>query len=373
MRKILGYLLLCFCLLAGSAEAASVYSMAEAARNAVNIRTSPGGKLVDRLQKGECVSIIGTKMSGGKEWDRIVVSRKTDNQIICGYVDASFLEDITEKYSGIAEAAPGDRHMVLRFEDGHALAVGESFMDNLSISHWPRVRQVAVTRFMSVGVGVDNVLYTSTGYSKSDYVHSWGNVDAIFPCLEDMNLLAVRSSDGHYFCGFPEYEWLFPESYAGAEMTAFTPQFSAALKDGHVMVTSPDQQLSVLADAEALSGIRKITCAEGTLACLDASGRVHVFSDNAELLVANDWKDVADIASAAGFIAGLFRDGTVRMCGQMVVWNRNYAVESTEVRRDFNDNLSLWQNVSEIRATHRMILARTGDGHFYLLYPNRYD
>lgn len=367
-------LLLCICLFAVTAEAATLYSMAEVTKNAVNIRKSPGGKLVDRLKKGECVSIIGTQMSGGKEWDQIIVSRKTDNVVICGYVDAVFLEDVTEKYAGVVEAAPGDRHMVLRFEDGRAKTVGESFMDNLSINHWPRVRQVAVSRFMSAGVGMDDVLYTSEGYSKPDFVHNWKNVDAIFPCAEDINLLAVRDMDGRYYCGLQDYEWLFPERYTGAEMVAVAPQFSAALSGGQVMVTALNQGLrSILEAAESMREIQKITCATDTLVCLDSTGTVHVFTDNPLLKAADGWRDVVDIASASRFIALLFRDGTVRMCGQMIVRNRNYALESEDILVNFNDILSAWHNVAEIRATYRMLLGRTVDGHLYLLYPNRYE
>ncbi|MBQ8092522.1 MAG: hypothetical protein IJ242_02980 [Clostridia bacterium] len=378
MRKyLLGLLVLLSCMLiAVSCQAAALYSMALVTKNAVNIRKTPGGNIVDRLQKGECVSIIEATMSGGKEWDRIIVSRRLDNVVICGYVDASFLEDITDKYTGIAEAAPGDRHIVLRYPDGRTVAVGETFMDNLSIGHWPPVAHVYATRFMSAALGMDGRLYTSTGYSRPDYLKNWAGIDAVFPCMEDFTNVVVRRTDGRIECDFDVYKYLFPERYTGAEQVVFTPFFSAALKDGQVMVTASQQSgmQNILAPAEGLSGIRKIACGKACLACLDLEGNMYMYSNEPDIQDADRWQNVVDIAAAGGFVVGVMRDGTVRMAGTLEVRNRNYADDSgIIVRENYENILSSWHDIVEIRASWRMIVGRQADGHICLLYPNRYQ
>ena len=101
MKRWILLLALFLVCLAETACGAGLYSLALVKKDQVNIRKAPGGQMVDRLRKGEWVNILGTEIRGGREWDRIIVSRKTDNQVICGYVDAAFLEDVTEIYSGI--------------------------------------------------------------------------------------------------------------------------------------------------------------------------------------------------------------------------------------------------------------------------------
>ena len=374
MKRWILLLALFLVCLAETACGAGLYSLALVKKDQVNIRKAPGGQMVDRLRKGEWVNILGTEIRGGREWDRIIVSRKTDNQVICGYVDAAFLEDVTEIYSGITEAAPGDRHMLLRDAQGRVHAAGESFMGNLSVSHWPSVRQAAISRFTSAGVDANGRLYTSAGDSRPDWLGEMSNVDRIFPCAEDFELLVFRLQDGRIFCGAENFAALFPERYRNADQVVFTNRFSAALQDGIVRVTTENLELEkVLCSAEGLGNIRKIACGEAALYCLDTAGTVHVYAADPALLEADGLGGVADIAAASSFLVTLSAAGGLRMFGGMIVRNRNYTVFSEDRKVNFSDFLADWRNVAEIRASWRMLIARQRDGHILVLFPNRYE
>ncbi len=373
MKKWILLLMICLVCAFETGNAAERYSLAVVKIDQVNIRKEPGGQVLDRLRKGEYVSILDTKMSGGKEWDRIIVSRKRDNQVICGFVDASFLEDVTTRFSGIVEAAPGDRHMLLRDAEGHVFAAGESFMDNLSI-HWPPVRQAVISRFTSAGVDAGGRLYTSEGDSRPDYIRDWTGIDRIFPCAEDFELLVFRMQDGRICCGAENFVHLFPERYRNAEQVVFTSHFSAALREGVVMVSTEDiDREKYLCMAEGVDNIREIACGENSLFLLDNEGTLHVFSEDPALLEADGLRGVADMAAASSFLVILSDYGGLWMYGKMPVRNRNYTVVSEDLRMDFNDVLAGWQDVAEIRAAWRMVLARLKNGQIRVLFPNRYD
>ncbi|MBQ9009677.1 MAG: hypothetical protein IJ088_10150 [Clostridia bacterium] len=374
MKKWILLFMLCLVCAFETANAAGLYSLALVTKDQVNIRKKPGGQMVDRLRKGEYVNIIGVENVGGKEWDRIIVSRKTDNQVICGYVDATFLQDVSDKFSGIVEAAPGDRHMLLRNAEGRVAAAGETFMGNLSVSHWPQVRQAVISRFTSAGVDASGRLYTSTEESRPGYLLDRTDIDRIFPCAEDLELLVFRLKDGRIFCGSDRYAYLFPERYRNAEQVVFNEQFSAALQAGIVRVTTENIELEdFLCFAEGLGHILKITCGERVLACLDDTGKVHIFSDDPELLEADELEGVTDIAAASSFLVTLSDQGDLRMFGRMPVRNRNYTVISEDIRMNFSDLLADWQDVVEIRASWRMLLGRQRDGHIRVLFANRYE
>ena len=371
MKKLLSILLVIawLCLSGGAmAEGEGAFAFVNASR--VNLRKSPGGDIITRLDQDTCVAVIDSKMRGDKLWHRVIASVDNDSKVWCGWMDASFLTDATSVYENVVQAAVGNRHVLLRMEDGSVAAFGFPFRNNLDVDGWGRVRDVTAARFASYGLSEDGMnvfgdawnlplgtlpLTSLHGNASSDYVSA---VTASGRLISSENPFA---GGGWYrpFAGSLDDAVIMDAST--------TMSVSAVITEEHVLhVAVEADYIEGVAEAEGLAGVRDAVCAGRSVFALMEDGTVRCFGSFDWPLIerVNGWRNVRCIAAGNGFVAALLDDGTVSFAGSMSMRNWNYRVESSERRINLQDEgmLAEWTDIVSIAAGDHILVGVTEDG-----------
>ena len=373
MKKLIAFLaavvlLLAVCQLALAAEE---HSFAIVNTNRVNLRKSPGGDIITRLDKGACVYIADTREARGKTWHRVIVSVNNDQQQYAGWMDASFLTDVSDQYSHVVQAAVGNRHVLLRMGNGSVVAFGFPFKDNLDVHGWAPVKDIAAARFASFGLGTDGLHVYNDGWSWRDAaeplmsLHGSSTSDCISGVTASGAFVTTEQPflSGGWYVPFDE-AMLADVRIVDA---ATTMSVLALVTEDHVLhVAVEADYIDGVREAEGLQDVRAAACGSRDVYVLMTDGTVRCFGTTDPVLLQRvvSWQNVEAIAAGNGFVAALMADGTVYFAGSMAIRNWNYRVVSSERRINLQDEglLADWSDIVSIAAGDHILVGVTADG-----------
>lgn len=378
MKKLLVHITVLVLLLMAchTAFAATEYSFAFVNANRVNLRKTPGGDLITRLDMDTCVYIADTREHKGKQWHYIITSVEKDQKQLAGWMDASFLTDVSYAYANVVQAAAGNRHVLLRMADGSAAAFGFPFRTNLDVRSWGRVTDIAAGRFASYGLSEDGMTVYGSEWAQDNNLH--GPLTAVRASARSDYFGAV-TADGAFVCTenpFVNGGWDMPfdavvnaETIADAEMTM---SVMAVITDKNVLhVAVEADYIEGVKEAEGLENVRAVALGNRDLYTLMLDGTVRCFGtmDDEIIRRVSTWQNVQAITAGNGFVAALMQDGSVSFAGTMVTHNWNYRVESSETRVNLQDEglLAGWTDMASISAGEHMLVGVTNEGELRVL------
>lgn len=384
MRKLFACLsavvmLLTACQLALAAEE---YSFAIVNADRVNLRKSPGGNIITRLDKNACVYIADTREARGKTWHRVVVSVNNDQQQYEGWMDASFLTDVSDQYSHVVQAAVGNRHVLLRMEDGSVAAFGFPFRDNLDVQGWAPVQDIAAARFASFGLGTDGLHVYNDGWTWQNAVEPLVSLhgSSTSDCISGVTASGAFVTTEQPFLGGGWYVPFDETMLADGCIidAATTMSVLAVITEDHALhVAVEADYIDGVREAEGLQNVRAAACGNRDVYALMTDGTVRCFgtTDQSLLRRAASWQNVEAIAAGNGFVAALMEDGTVSFAGSMAVRNWNYRVVSSERRINLQDEglLADWTDIVSIAAGDHILVGVTADGHIRVAAAYDYE
>lgn len=371
MKSLLSVLLVAAVLcIVGSAMAEDEGSFALVNANHVNLRKVPGGDIITRLDKDTCVYIAGSQLRGDRLWHRVITSVDNDSTVYCGWMDASFLTDVCSVYENVAQAAVGNRHVLLRMEDGSVAAFGFPFRNNLDVDGWGMVTDIAAARFASYGLGKDGMYVYG-----NDWAWENGMVPIAALCGSSTNdyISAVTVSGAFISTDDPFLNggWYAPfdNSLAGTVIVdaAATMSVMGVVTEDHVLhVAVETDYIDGVTGANGLAGVRSVACGGRCVYALMEDGTVRCFGSHDRTLIerVNGWRNVRCIAAGNGFVAALMEDGTVSFAGSMSVRNWNYRVESSERRVNLQGEgrLDGWTDIVSLAAGDHILVGVTEEG-----------
>ena len=384
MKRILGVLLMLAVLMnACAALAAEESSFAVITKGVnVNLRKQPGGEIITKVPRGTTVYVVDSQTKNGKLWRQIIVSLENDHYNCMGWMDASYLTGVYDLYENVAEAAVGDRHVLLRMEDGTAHAFGFAFRDNLAVDTWDKVGGIAAGRFTSFGFSEDGMtVYANSQKSQSAtvplvaiYANSHDDETGALTAQGQLLYDCYSYSDGGWNSRTRKY--VKPDQKVTD--AALRVEFRAYITEDSVLHTKATYDITQGVDeGNGLQNAVKVEDGGYDLYVLMADGSVQCFGMTAESLREQiaEWHNVVDIAAGNGFVAALMDDGTVRFAGTMPAFNMDYRDANRLRRTNLEDAgyLSDWQDIVSIAAGDNILVGVTEDGRIRLVAQYVYE
>lgn len=375
MRKLLSILvviaMLFTCCAALAEGEGSKYSLAVITRGTnVNLRKKPGGDIITKIPRGTCVYIADAQMKGDKLWYQIIASLKNDHANYIGWMDASYLTDVCDIYTNVAEAAVGDRHVLLMMSDGSVATFGFEFQGNLDIGKWGRVESIAAGRYRSFGLSGDGMtVYAHDVTCQSPEL-------AIRKIIADVSTDAVRVIDARgrmiANCYDREERWRMNANTAQEMENRVTDAHAAEgilayITEDNVLHVSDMHEINEnVVKANGLRRVRKAVASGYNVAVLLQDGTVRSYGDLPQEALGRiaTWQNVSDIAAGRGFVAALMADGTMRFAGEMSSYNWDYrdAVGAYKLDLETEGLLEDWRDIVSITAGDHMLIGVTAEG-----------
>ena len=383
MKKLLCMLTVILLVISSSvALAATEYSFAIVNANKVNLREKPGGDIITRLDKGTCVYIAGSQTRGDKLWHQIIVSIRNNQEQRVGWMDASFLTDVCELYNDVAEASVGNRHVLLRMQDGSAASFGFPFKKNTDLTGWGAVTEIAAGRFASYGLSPDG----KTMYSND---WQWHNEDLPLASLHTNSQYdsftaidasgALLNHNDPYLNGAWDYllEEVLPSGKRLIDAAASVGLIAAIAEDHTLYVAAESDYFDAALDGNGVEGVLDVAIGGHNVYALMMDGTVRCFGkmDDEAVQRIESWSGVVEIAAGNGFVAALKEDGSVHFAGQMSDKNWNYRKETVDQWLNLEDagRLDDWMNMTSIAAGDHILVGVTEDGHIRVTAYMTYD
>ena len=398
MRKTLTACLAALLLLwALPALAARPGSFAYVNKNKVNIRETPGGKLLDQKDQGGIVYVMGETTIGNTTWDQVIFyTGEYTKYTKMGWMDARFLTDLNSMYDDVMQIALGESYILMLHANGTVSAAGIWMHEEGDTAAWRDIDQVYASRFSSLGLKKDGtVSFVRRG--NDIHLEDWKNIHGIFPVAGSDQVIGVaRDGTVHATAGGKTH---LMEGYAAAKQILFNPQLDVQLlpaQEGTVMVRIRDQFLEQggWEDVMAANGLENVCqialCTSNygsipvALACLMRDGTVRLFKphpflaeqERVNLDAVWEWTDITAIAASDGYILGLKKDGTVVMAGAILsprVKPGTYWTDDTYTNFSDNGSLASWHDIMAIAAEREMIAGVRKDGRVEMLGAWRWD
>ncbi len=343
---------------------------AQVQKGETNLRESPGGNLLCKLEKEDMVYVLDREESAsGVVWYKATINHNKANscETMTGYVRGDLLTLPPFLFTDVEKISASKYHMLCILRDGRVLAVGSDHNDVLEVRDWMGMVDVVAGNLASVGLRPDGTVAVLTD-TRAWVDPKWAGVQRL---VKGRTAYGGIKADGtvliHYEVNNTSEEIgranRMAESIGQVADLAILPEFVAGLKpDGTVQLVwdgEIDERL-----LETVSGWRDVVDIagagfqvvalrkDGSVVAAMKSGR----NDHGQCEV-DSWTDIIAIDTADTYTLGLKKDGTLMITRNTIDVSGLTDITSIQAAESF---------VAALTKDGRVVFR--GDYHFWAIF-----